>query len=356
MKLLMYGVNKDTVMKEDTEKYFLGNQKRQDQMIEIASFTGVEEIAILSNNFRNEYYLYVDELVFSHGDFLRYIAEETEKSLQEIILETYSKFNEDVLRHIFEVATGFISEPLGSIVALESVEEALYFSKKANTIGDVVTKMFQNAVELAFELKLEESTKPLNLTELSDYLYLLMDQMSGLEKKNYLISGSDLEVYFLTKVLLKADARSVSIIQNDEVEAERQVTILKEALNEADHTRVYPVTSKSLYYRLSKMDASILDTSKLDLFDESIREEVAIIRQTKKVQYLIDTGSHSSYDLSYPNLDIRVINPKMSHSYSEDEQTNASVVFDEKLSIHIKEFMEYIESLQMDVVEEELLF
>ncbi len=356
MKLLMYGVNKDTVMKEDTDKYFLNNQQRQDQMIEIASFTGVEEIAVLSNDFRNEYYLYVDELIFSHGDFLRYIAEETNKSLQEIILETYSKFNEDVLRHIFEVATGFISEPLGSIAALGSVEEALCFSEKADTIGNVITQMFQNAIELAFELKLEELTKPLNLTELSDYVYSLITNINGLEKKNYLVSGSDLEVYFLTKVLLKAGARSVSIIQNDELEAERQTAIVKQTLDEIEQTRVYHVTSKSLYYRLSKVDACIVDTSKLELFDESIREEVAIIRQTRKVQYLIDTGDRSPIDLSYPNLDIRVINPKVSQSYNEDEQTNASVVFDEKLSIHIKEFMEYLDSLQINIVEEELSF
>lgn len=356
MKLLMYGVNKDTVMKEDTEKYFLDNKKRQDQMMEIASFNGVEEIAVLSNNFRNEYYLYVNESIFSHGDFLRYIAEETKKSLQEIILETYSKFNEDVLRHLFEVATGFISEPIGSVVALGSVEEALFFSKKLNTIGEVITRMFQNAIDLAFELKLDESTKPLNLTKLSTYLYLLIEQMDDLEKKNYLVSGTDLEVYFLTKVLLKAEARSISIIHDDEMEAERQTLFVKQILNEINQTKVYPITSKSLYYRLSKVDAAILDTSKINLFDETICEEVAIIRQTKKVQYLIDTGDHASIELPYSNLDIRVINTKNNHLYSEDELINANVILDEKLSIHVKEFMDYLDSLQTNVVEKELLF
>ena len=356
MKLLMYGVNKDTVMKEDTEKYFLDNNNRQNQMQDIASFDGVEEIAVLSNDFRNEYYLYVDESIFSHGDFLRYIAEGTNKSLQEIIIETYSKFNEDVLRHLFEVATGFISEPIGSIIALGSVEEALYFSKKVKTIGEVITYMFQNAIELAYELKLDVSTKPLNLTKLSDYIYLLIEQMNGLEKKNYLVSVTDLEVYFLTKVLLKADAHSISIIHNDESEAERQTLLVKRVLNEIEQTKVYPVTSKSLYYRLSKVDAVILDTNKINIFDETIREEVAIIRQTKKIQYLIDTGDNPAIELLYPNLDIRMINVKNNHLYSEDELTNANVIFDEKLSIHVKEFMEYLEKIQADIVEEQLLF
>ena len=103
MKLLMYGVNKETIMKEDVNKYRLFGEQKKIQMNDIKKIDGVEEIIILTNDFRNEYYLYVDETVFSHGDFLRYIAEKTDKDLQEIILETYSKFNEDVLRHLYEI-------------------------------------------------------------------------------------------------------------------------------------------------------------------------------------------------------------------------------------------------------------
>src|SRR5699024_6783732 len=157
MKLLMYGVNKETVIKEDVNKYRLYKNKKINQINEISKFDGVEELIILTNDFRNEYYLYVNETVFSHGEFLRYLAEQTDKSLQEIILETYSKFNEDVLRHLFEISSGYLSNPIGSFNILKSVEKAICFAKKMNTSGDVLLKLFNDAIELTYNFKLNES-------------------------------------------------------------------------------------------------------------------------------------------------------------------------------------------------------
>src|SRR5699024_6864412 len=100
--------------------------------------------------------------------FLRFLAEETDKTLQEIILETYSKFNGDALRHLYEVATGFMGKELGSIRALASVEEAYQFSKEYNTMGPIITRMFQSALDLAYDVKLDETLIPLNQIDLSN--------------------------------------------------------------------------------------------------------------------------------------------------------------------------------------------
>lgn len=354
MKLLMYGVNKETVMKEDTIKYFLDEQKKRTQMINISNFAGVEELAVLTTNFRNEYYLYVDEDIFSHGEFLRYLAEETDKTLQEIILETYSKFNEDVLRHIFEVASGYLTNPKGSFNVLESVEDALTFANKLDTSGEVLYKMFKTATYLAYDLKLEDVAKPLNQTQISKYIYLLKDYMGELEKKNYLISGNDIEVYYLTKLLLFAGARSISIIQKDETEAQRQYNNLVSALNELEINKIYPITEKSLYYRLSKVDAAIIDTDQVELLKDEIFEEVSIIRQTRKLQYLIDTAKEPTIDIDFSNLDIRYINGLVDFTYNDEEQADAMVIFEDKLSTQINEFMNYLENIQINKVKEQL--
>ena len=357
MKLLMYGVNKDTVMKEDTDKYFLDKQNQKKQMLELSAFDGVEEIGVLSNDFRHEYYLYVDEGVFSHGEFLRFLAEETDKTLQEIILETYSKFNGDALRHLYEVATGFMGKELGSIRALASVEEAYQFSKEYNTMGPIITRMFQSALDLAYDVKLDETLNPLNQIDLSNYVYLLHEHLGTFARKNFMISGSDLAVYFLTKLLLKAGAQSVSIIQKEEAEAERQFNKIKVTLNEVQQTKVYPVTEKSLYYRLSKVDVGILDIEELNLFDESIIEEVKIIRQTKKIQYLLNTEDLNPEFVSEldSDLDIRLVDSKMDYSFTEDEMTSANVIFDERLTSAVKDFMDYLDDLQQNNVKEKLI-
>ena len=347
MKLLMYGVNKETVMKEDVEKYLLTEQNKKIQMNDISKFDGVEEIAVLTDDFRNEYYLYVDETVFSHGDFLRYIAEKTNKTLQDIILETYSKFNEDVLRHLFEITSGYSSQPQGAFSILWAVEKAITLANTLHTSGPVVYKMFKKAIYLAYALKLEKTIKPLNQSLLSKYIYLLQERMNHLEKKHYLVSGDDLQVYFLTKLLIFAGAQTVTIIQTSEFESQRQFERIKYYLDDSERTKIYPATEKSLCYRLSKADAAILNTAKIKLFDEKILEEVTIIRQTKKVQYLVDTREEGLNDLKFPELDLQYIDGSINISYNDDEENEAFVAFDEELNDHIERFMNFLEEMQV---------
>lgn len=351
MKLLMYGVNKETVTKEDVEKYLLKEDKKKIQMTDISKFDGVEEIAVLTNDFRTEYYLYVDELIFSHGDFLRYIAEKTDRTLQNIILETYSKFNEDVLRHLFEISSGYLSKPIGSFAILGSVENALEFANSLKTSGPILYKMFNKAIYLGYALKLKHDIQPLNQGELSKYIYLLQEHMESLDKKHYVISGNDRQVYFLTKLLLLAGAQTITLIQKDEFECRRQAKKIRNTLDNFEQTKVFPATEKSLYYRLSKADAAIFDTEKIRLFAKRIREEVSIVRQTKKLQYLVDTAEEPYKKLEFPELDLCYIDGTATISYDEEEQNNAIVAFDEELSIQIEQFMNYLHEVQEKVKE-----
>jgi len=347
----MYGVNKETVTKEDVKKYLLDERRKQIQINHIYDFTGVEEIAVLTNDYRSEYYLYVDESTFSHGDFLRYLAKETGKTLQEVILETYSKFNEDVLRHLFEISTGYLAKPRGSFAVLASVEKALTFSRAMNKTGKMIESMFKQAIQMAYYTKLNEFIQPLNKGLLSKYVYLLKENLNGLEKKNYLISGNDFEVTRLTKLLLFAEAQTVTIIQKNEEESLKQFEKVQSSLTDIEAAKVFPATEKSLHYRLSKTDVAILNTNKIDLFDEDILSEVSIIRQTKKLQYLIDTCGEPPKKLDYPELDVKYINGATKVSFNDEEKNNALVAFDEKITDQIEQFMTFFEEVKEEAAQ-----
>ena len=348
MKLLMYGVNKETIMKEDVNKYRLFGEQKRIQMNDIQKIDGVEEIIILTNDFRNEYYLYVDETIFSHGDFLRYIADKTNKDLQEIILETYSKFNEDVLRHLYEITCGYVSEPVGSFDGLNAVEKAVNYAQKLHAGGEILYKLFDEAIRLSYSFKLNEETQPLNMSNISKYLYLLKKRMNTLVKKDFLISGNYFEIGYLTKLLLLAGAQTVTIFQKDERDSIRQVEKISKHLSDEKAARVFAATSKSLYYRLSKTDAVICDFSKVDLLNKKTVEEISIMRQTKKIQYLIDTSNHPIKKMCRDHLDIHVIDPTINLSYNDEQLNNAIMVLEEEIQVRIERFMKLFEELRMD--------
>ena len=346
MKLLMYGVSKETVTKEEAIKYQIANGRKERQMTEIIEFDGIEEIVILDSDFRNEYYLYVDELVFSHGEFLRYLAEETGKNLEEVILETYSKFNEDVLRHLYEIATGYFSNPKGSIEMLISLERALDLSKNLKTVGRILTKLFREAIDLAYTLKLNDLILPLNLSEASKYIYILKKKLGQLENKNYLLAANDHDLMILSKVFLMANAQTVSITHKDAGELNRQYQKISAKLTEEEKSKFHLADAKSLNYRLAKADAVILNLTDLQILDQETREEVAEIRQTRKVQYLIDTSEHPMIEFNCESLDIELIDPDISYAHNDEKQQEAMIEFDEILSTKVNEFMKYFEQFQ----------
>lgn len=352
MKLLMYGVSKETVTKEDADIYKLTQKKKENQMRDILKLDGIEEIVILDSSFRNEYYLYVDELIFSHGDFLRYLSDQTGKSLEEIILETYSKFNEDVLHHLYEIASGYLVDIKGCFKVLNSVEKALEFAKKLKTAGEVLLKLFSETLDLAYSLKLDPELQPLNNSQISKYIYLLKKEMATLENKDYVLAAEDFELIALTKILLIAGAQSVTITNTNEEQLKRQLVKLKENLTNFEATKLFDASAKSLNYRIAKADTVILDAAEFNLFDEAVQKEIASIRQTRKIQYLLNTSGNPTELTGVEGLDCRVIDSQVNFSYNDEEKEQAVIAFEEILSSQSKKFMKYFEQFQNDHITE----
>ena len=352
MKLLMYGVSKDTVTKEDANMYKLTTKKKETQMRDILKLDGIKEIIILSNRFRNEYYLYVDELIFSHGDFLRYLSDQTGKSLEEVILETYSKFNEDVLHHLYEIASGYFADVKGCFKVLNTVEKALEFAENLKTAGEVLFKLFNETLDLAYSLKLETDLQPLNNSQLSKYIYLLKNEMDTLENKNYVLAAEDFELIVLTKILLLAGAQSITIANTNKEKLEKQLVKLKENLNASKINKLFSASTKSLNYRVAKADTIILDVDEFNLLDADVKEEIISIRQTRKIQYLLDTSPNPVEPFEVEGLDLRVIDSNVNFSYNDEEKEQAVITFEEILSSQIEKFMEYFEQFQNDNITE----
>lgn len=345
MKLLMYGVNKETVTKEEANKYKLSNGRKERQMTEILDLEGIEEIIILDSDFRNEYYLYVDELTFSHGQFLRYLSNETGKNLEEVIRETYSKFNEDVLRHLYEIANGYLSNPQGDFGILISLENSLSVANYLRTTGRMLKKLFEEAIQLAYSLKLEETVRPLNLSQISKYIYSLEDKLGQLKNKNYILAVKDPRLAILSKVLFLAEAQTVTITHNNDDELEKKYEEIREDLTEKEKNKFYMADSNTLNYRLSKADAVILNLNSVDILDQENREDIAEIRQTRKIQYVIDTSENPLRELKCNNLDIELIDLDKNYDYSDDEQQEAVIEFEDILTSHISRFMIYFRKM-----------
>lgn len=341
----MYGVSQDTVSVDDIEKYSLNEEARAKHILDIKQFCGVEEVVVMSTEFRNEYYLHVNETTFKHGDLLRYLSEFTEKPLKEVILETYSKFNEDVIRHLYSLASGMDAVPKGTINTLRSTENALSLSKRENTIGFVLKGLFEKAIEYAREIRILPQVAPLNQVEVSQSIRIMQEQLSGLQNKKFVLFGHGYEVIHLAKTLLYAEASSVTVANDN---YQKSLDISDELnnwniCNKGNYLRKVHLADLNVAYRLSSADGIIVSSSiNRSLLTQDLFSAISEMRHTKKMQVIVDLSYSQEKHLIHQNPTLHYYNVGINNGreYSKQQIEQAILYFDESLLHATDRFME----------------
>lgn len=342
----MYGVSQETVSIEDIEKYSLTKETQAKQLYDIKQFRGVEEIVLLSTEQRNEYYLHVDETQFKHGDLLRYLSEFTNKSLKEVILETYSKFNEDAIRHLFSVASGMETRPTGKIQPLAATEEATALAHKEKTIGFVLKDLFQQAIQYAHKVHLLPVLAPLNQAEAAKCIRLVQTQCESIKDKQFVLFGEDEEMIHLARLLLTLNAESITVANANYESSETVCSMIQswEVEEESEPLRrIYPTQLKDVCYRLASADAMIVSSSVQHAWlSKELLDEMKELRQTKKAQVVVDLGeAQEEYLLSHESdLNYIKLSDKEQDEFTEEEKEEAVTYLDESLLHATDHFME----------------
>lgn len=342
----MYGVNKDTVSIEDIDKYTLNERQKIRHLHDIKNFDGVKEVCILSSEVRSEYYLNVDETVFKHGDLLRYLSNFTGKPLKETILETYSKFNKDVVNHLFTIVSGMETKPKGSHTTLRPVENALNFGTKEETIGIMIKDLFKSAIKFSRKMRLSEVMRPLYCAQPSRAIEMLQDSLGKLEDKKCVLFGNGYDVLHIAKLLLSLNVQSLTIANEDIFFSTKMINSLKEwielTVDGPILTRLHAADLLSVGYRFSNADGIILSQSfNSECLSRELIEKVETIRQTKKKQMIVDFNQSNrevfyalGHLVNYMSFDDRSMK-----DFTENELNQADIYFDENLIHETEKFM-----------------
>lgn len=352
MKILMYGMSLDTVSQNDIHRYYLDEQDQKTHLKDIKEFPGVHEIALISTPSKNEYYLHVDETVFKHGDLLRYLSKYTGKTLKEIILETYSKFNEDVIYHLFTVTCGFSTDSGDVVNGLKNTEKALFKSMDLYTIGNVLSELFKKAIEYVLSIQTDPVIAPIREYEISKVLSSIYSSVPIIKNKKFVLVGQNDQSVFLAKHLLMTGAQSVTICTEDS-HYEQQV-------NEyVEHCGIVPVINgilKNLHvkelskasYRISSADVVVTLREQFNnIYSDKLANNIDENRLTKKKQQVINMDEEILQDIYLDNTFIEELNTvlKENKAYSKEEFEQARTFLDESLENETKKFMELYSSV-----------
>lgn len=347
MKLIMYGVNRDTVSYDDVEKYSLNESMRTNHINDISSFTGVSELVLLTTRNRNEYYLYINEQIFQHGDFLRYLSLHTGKPLEEIILETYSKFNDDVVNHLFSLTSIMSHMP----ESLNVIEKALSESATHGTVGHILNDLFNSAIRFTLSLYDKTQLFPLLTGEVPNAIEKIRHQCDSLEDLNYLVIGNNDMIDQLVKYIICEPSCYLTILERNEQSKKLFYNIrnwLTLTNNFSWNQHFQSADLNQLVYRLSKADVIIIGPSvKNALLSHELLEDVYEMRPTAKKQLILDfSGAQDETIFSqYQHIKYVQIDDETVSDLPADNNEEAKTFYDEYLTSQTNEFMERFNQL-----------
>ncbi|MDN6294767.1 MAG: hypothetical protein L0J41_00145 [Alkalibacterium sp.] len=342
MKLIMYGMNQTTVSKDVLHKYRLDYSMREQHLKDISNFKGVSEVMLVATEKRNEYYLYIDETIFNHGDLLRYLSVHTGRSLENIILETYSKFNSDVVTHLFRLTSvvNEYSEPLSVL------EQSLYEGKLLKTTGEILENLFNRSISFSLSLYDKKALYPL-LNSYEAKMIQSMDlNLPVKEDLDFLIIGSHQILKHLSTYLVGKTNAYLTFLEKNE-KSKKMIASLRRSLVLTNKLQkintIQTADLNQLVYRLSKSDVIIIGPSvKNAWLSNELLEDMHEMRPSTKNQLILDLCGSQDETLffDYPEMNYIQIPESKGNDYSSEKVKVASTFYEDYVTNESNAFMD----------------
>ncbi|MDN5372523.1 MAG: glutamyl-tRNA reductase [Carnobacterium sp.] len=294
VKILLYGVSHKTTPIEIRENYTIEEQKVPEQLAVIKSFSGVEEAVILSTCNRTEYYLYIDQDEFKHGDMLHYLSKHTGYEISEVISTSYGKSNQDAVDHLFKVATGLDSLIIGETQILSQVKQAFALAIEQKTSGPILNSLFNKAISFSKKMHTKTNLDQLSYNPGTAAVKLCKEEWETITDKRFLLIGTGKMIRLTAKTLFYQGVTHITLTGRNEQKVNdlaHELNLWAQNAKKADQLTRYFFTAdfNHLPMSLAVADGIIAATKAQHyLVTERIIEEVATIRLTKKRQLFMD--------------------------------------------------------------------
>ncbi|MCM8787421.1 MAG: glutamyl-tRNA reductase [Candidatus Omnitrophica bacterium] len=287
MKFLLIGVSHKTAPIEIRERYSLTKKEISDILSKFASNETINDALILSTCNRIELYITTEminkaiELIYSELQIKDY-------DLQYF----YLLVDKDVIRHLFNVASGLDSQVLGETQILSQVKNAYFQAKEIGTTKKYFNKLFHKAIEVGKLIRTKTKISEGKVSVVSVALKLIESLSKNIERKKIMIIGTGKISELVVKYLKEKGIYSVFVANRT---YEKAIELAKSINGKA-------VRFDSLKDELKDTDIIISATASPHLIiKKDLIEELMKFR--KKTLYMMDLALPRDVDPEIKNID-----------------------------------------------------
>lgn len=302
----------------------------------------IEEVIILSTCNRSEVYIQsnnIDEKIKIVENFYENFFDV--KGIKEYL---FTKKNIEAVNHIFNVTSGLDSIVLGEDQILGQVKDAHDFSMQLGASKKVFNKLFREAITTSKEIKhtTKISQQPLSISYIG--VKFLKAKIGSLEGKNALVIGVGKMSKLTMKHLEEENINTIYVSNRSHGKIEEI---------ENDYKNIVPINYEDRYKVLNDVDIVISATASPHIVVK--KEEMP---KLQKNLYMMDIALPRDIDPDIDTLEnvevYDIDNLKNIHDENDQKRKELARIGHEMIQEKIKEFIEWIDSIQIDPTIESL--
>lgn len=331
MSVVVVGIEHPEVPLHQLEQVTVSEEALPKVLGALRDRPNLSEVVVLSTCLRTELYAVVErfhEGVADLQEFLAGISGTTEDALAPALKVL---FDDDVTRHLFEVAAGLRSAVLGESEVLGQVRRAAERAEAENASGPVLTGLFRHAVKAGRRVRSETDISR-GSTSLSHVAVELAESRldEPLRTRNVVVVGAGEVAEGVVRALDRREVRDLTIANRTASNAERLAGIARKAQT---------VELELLPEALANCDLVFVSTG---ASTELIDEESLRLRRSERPLLVVDLGMPRNVDRSLASRPtVTIIDIEEMNQRARDAIERRGELVDEVMAILSSEVERY---------------
>jgi len=218
MRLEMIGLNHNTSSIEVRDKAALGPDRIDDTVKQLLRVHDISGVTVLSTCNRTE--IYISPKAHTPPGELREMFQNLTGINAEEARAAYVYQDDDVVRHLFRVASGIDSQLLGEVQVLAQVKDAYHKALDLNSSNNILNKLFTRALECGKYIRSNTGISQGAVSVASAAVQLATRVYGSLEGHKVLLVGAGETARLAAKYLVKSGVSEWRVSNRTETNAQ----------------------------------------------------------------------------------------------------------------------------------------
>ena len=209
--LVVIGLNYRTASVGTRERFWMGEVRAYEALLELSSAPGIEEVIVLATCNRSEFIMWTGDFSAAANSLVAYLTRDYGLQLEEW-QHFYQLLDEDAVRHVFRVASGLDSMAVGEPEIVGQLKAAWARAQKAETTGRFLDTLIRKALTVSKRTRNETALGQMASSIPYMAVRAAKETLGTIEGRNVLVMGAGKMSTQSARALVESGVKSLSVI------------------------------------------------------------------------------------------------------------------------------------------------